>query len=191
MSNNAADPIVIQGDTAILSDRYAGALLELAEKEGLVDAVALDVDKIKVLWEESADFRSIASDPRLDSKSNEKIVDSIVSAAELNELTRKFLLVAARNHRLNIIPVFIQKFTEALNIKRGEFSARVCVASSLSDEQYKKLADKLSSVLGGKVKLVVKEDASILGGLTVQIGSQLFDASVKTHLEHMERSLAE
>ena len=189
MSNNASDPIVIQGDNAILSDRYAGALLELAEKDGLIDAVVADMDKIKVLWEESSDFRTIASDPRLDSKSIQKVVDSIVSVAELNELTRRFLLVAARNHRLNIIPVVIQKFIEDVNTKRGEFSARVRVASSLSDEQYKKLAKKLSSMLGGKVKLLVKEDPSILGGLTVQIGSQLFDASVKTQLEHMERSL--
>ena len=189
VSNSDSDPTIIKGDNAILSNRYAGALLDLAEKDGLIDVVMADMDKVKALWQESPDFRTIASDPRIGSEKIIKIVDDAISPLKLNELTRKFLLVAAGNHRLNIIPVFVQKFIEAVNVKRGEFSAKVCVASSLSEEQYKKLSEKLASALGGNVKLFVKEDPSILGGLTVQVGSQLFDASIRTQLEHMERSL--
>jgi len=189
MSNNNSEQMVMSGTNAILSERYAGVLLELADEKGLIDDVSNDVEKLFAVWNESGDFREIASDPRLDANNIKRIVENLSKALELNDLTKRFLLAAAHNHRLNIIPAFVQKFREELSTKRGEFSAKVCVASALSDSQYKKLADKLSSVLNGKVNLFVKEDPEILGGMTVQVGSQLFDASVKTQLAHMERSL--
>ncbi len=59
----------------------------------------------------------------------------------------------------------------------------------MSAEQTEQLAARLKDLMGGKVHMDVRQDASLIGGLTVKIGSRLIDASVKTRLERLERHL--
>ena len=80
-------------------------------------------------------------------------------------------------------------FLEEVAARRGEYQADVRTARPLSPAQRDALIAALGAVTGGKINLTVVEDPSILGGLTVKLGSQFIDASVKTKLEHLERSL--
>ena len=59
----------------------------------------------------------------------------------------------------------------------------------MSEDQKQKLLVALGAAVGRKVSLHVEEDVSLLGGLTVKMGSQFIDASVKTKLDLLERNL--
>jgi len=83
----------------------------------------------------------------------------------------------------------VEKFFEELDIRRGEFVAHVRVARKMPDAQLDALSASLSAAISGKVRLSVMEDPSIIGGMTVRLGSQFIDASVKTRLDRLECTL--
>ena len=189
MSENSAEVLPVAGEQAILARRYAGALVDLAEKEGAVDTVADAMAGLRRLWQESAEWRFVATDPRLDLDTLVQAAAQVAAAANLGTLTAHFLGVVAQNRRLDLLPLMINMFFEEVSARRGEAQAVVRVARPLSPTQQDSLAQALSAVVGGAVRLSVAQDDSLIGGMTVKIGSRFLDASVKTKLEHLERSL--
>lgn len=188
LSQDATSPI-IAGDAAVLARRYAGALYQLADEQKQLDAIASDLRALKNLQQESAEFRAIACHPRLTRAQLVGAMQKVASAAKLNPLTANFLALVAQNRRLAELSFMIDSFLDDLAARRGEYNADVCSAKPLSSAQQEQLAVKLREIAGGKVHLSVREDASLLGGLTVKLGSRLIDASVKSKLARIERQL--
>ncbi len=179
----------VSGDISVLAERYIGALFELAEQGGILDTVLSDMTGLRDLWNKSAELRFIAMDPRIGSEDVVKAAKTVAATAKLNKLTSNFIAVLAQNHRLNLLPVLIERFLDDVSAKRGEFRADVRVARPIAQDQVHKLSSLLSAATGGKIRLSMIEDPSIVGGLTVKVGSQFIDASIKTKLDLLERSL--
>lgn len=179
----------IAGEAAILAQRYAGAFYELADEQKQLDAVAADLRALRVINQESAEFQYLAKHPRLARSVMVKAVQALATTAGFNKLTSNFLALIAQNRRLNVIGAVIEAFLDELAKRRGEFTADVRSAKALSAAQQEQLSAKLRELAGGKVHILVREDASLLGGLTVKLGSRLIDASLKTKLARLERQL--
>ncbi len=179
----------IAGDAAILARRYARALYELAEEKKQLDSVAADLGSLQVLLKVSAEFREVTSNPRLTRAQAVESMKKVASLAKLNPLTQNFLTLLAHNSRLNLLENAIKVFLADLTARRGEFIAEVTTPKALASEQQEQLSKQLDKIAGGKVHLVIKEDASLLGGLVVKLGSRLIDASVKGKLARLERQL--
>lgn len=179
----------IAGEKADLARRYASALYELAEKEGVLDAVLADFQGLRRLWAESAEWRMIACDPRLKPDSILAATREVVKIAAPGKLVGHFLMIVAQNRRLSALPAMIETFIHDVAERRGEYSADVRAAHALTQAQAEKLTAALAALTGGKITLAVSEDAALLGGLTVQIGSKFIDASVKARLDRLERQL--
>lgn len=177
------------GDAALLAKRYIGALYALAEQAGVVDAVATDMRNLRRLWAESADWRMAATDPRFNGAQVAKAIEQIAPILALQKLTTTFLAAVAQNRRLALLPSLVEGFLDEVTARRGEFRADVRTARALTAAQSEALTASLTAVAGGKVHLKITEDASILGGLTIKLGSQFIDASVRTRLDHLERTL--
>jgi F-type H+-transporting ATPase subunit delta len=187
--STASSPL--SGDRAVLVERYIDALFELAEQGGGVEAVVADMENLRNLWDESPEWRFIASDPRLNQDAVFAAAKRVTEVAEVCKITANFLLVIAQNRRLNLLPMLVEHFMDEVSKRRGEYRADIRTARPLTDTQRDKLTTLLSAAMGGQVRLEVVEDSSIIGGLTVKIGSQFVDASVKAKLDRMERTLRE
>ena len=179
----------IAGDDATLMRRYVGAFYDLAEQKGAVEQVAADMRGLRRLWDESAEWRALATDPRLHHDMVIKAVAGTAAQAKLSDLTANFLRVVAQNRRLNLLPAFIDGFLAEMAARRGESDAIVHTARPLSAAQMDKLNATLAQIAGGTVHMAVSEDASLLGGLTVKMGSTFIDASLKARLDRLERAL--
>ncbi|MDE2029518.1 MAG: ATP synthase F1 subunit delta [Alphaproteobacteria bacterium] len=174
---------------AILARRYADALYALAAQDNAIDAVAADLKKLDLLWNQSPEWRHLAADPRLTHPVIIEAAAQVSKSCGLGKLAASFLGVAARRRRLSVLPAIIAAFLDKVAQARGEHRAEVRAARPLSAAQTEKLTAALTAATGGKIHLAVTEDASILGGLTVKLGSQLIDASVRTRLDLLERQL--
>lgn len=179
----------LTGDAMHLARRYIGALLDLADQSKQIEAVEADMQALRHLWEVSSEWRFIASDPRWGFEFAVKAAEQVAKIANLSKLTGNFLCIIAQNRRLSLVPSFVACFFEEIAKRRGESNAIIRTAKVLTDAQKDALEKALSKVTGGKVHLSVTEDPSIIGGLTVKLGSNFIDASVKTRLDLLERAL--
>jgi F-type H+-transporting ATPase subunit delta len=177
------------GIQAGLAGRYARALFELARDTGQLDSVETSIAKLKAALAESEDFRALTRNPVLSRQQTEKAVESVAELLGIDQTTTRFLGVLARNRRLAAIDGIIAAFDELSAHHRGEETARVTSAHPLDGAQIEALKNKLRGRIGRDVTIETKVDPAILGGLIVQIGSQMIDGSIRTKLNTLAHAM--
>lgn len=76
-----------------------------------------------------------------------------------------------------------------LSAHKGEVTAQVTSANELKKEQIEAVTGALKEVVGATVKVDLKVDPAVLGGLVVKVGSRVFDASLRTKLQKLELAM--
>lgn len=173
----------IQGNiTAGLAGRYAVALFDLARESNAIDAVAGSLADLRAGLAESADLSALIASPVVGRTDAADAIDAVAKAMKLDSLTTKFLGVLAENRRLADLPRMIDAYGAIVADHRGEVTAKVTSAHPLTAEQLKALTANLKTRVGRDVAVATTVDPAILGGLVVQLGSQLIDGSIRTRL---------
>ncbi|APZ99411.1 F0F1 ATP synthase subunit delta [Sphingopyxis sp. QXT-31] len=173
----------IQGNiTAGLAGRYAVALFDLARESNAIDAVAGSLADLSAGLAESADLSALIASPVVGRTDAANAIEAVAKAMKLDSLTTKFLGVLADNRRLADLPRMIDAYGAIVADHRGEVTAKVTSAHPLTAEQLKALTANLKTRVGRDVAVATTVDPAILGGLVVQLGSQLIDGSIRTRL---------
>jgi F-type H+-transporting ATPase subunit delta len=172
-----------------IANRYASALFELADEQGQLDNVAGDLARLLAAIEESSDLRRVLRSPVLDRDEQGKALAAILQAMEVSGLTSNFVGLIAQNRRLFALTEMIDGFLSELARRRGEITAEVTAAKTLSDAQIAALQEALQSSLGGKVTVLPSVDPGLIGGLIVKVGSRMVDTSLRTQLNKMQLAM--
>jgi len=180
----------IQGNiTAGLAGRYASALFDLARESNAIDAVARSLSDLRAGIAESADLSALIASPVVGRSDAANAIDAVAKAMKLDSLTAKFLGVLAENRRLADLPRMIDAFDAIVADHRGEVTAKVTSAHPLTADQLAQLTANLKSRVGRDVTVAATVDPAILGGLVVQLGSQLIDGSIRTRLNSFAQAM--
>lgn len=180
----------IQGNiTAGLAGRYASALFDLARESDAIDSVRKSLSDLNAGLAESADLTALVTSPIVGRADAAKAIEAVARAMKLDSLTTKFLGVLAENRRLADLPRMIDAYHAIVAAHRGEVTAKVTSAHPLSAEQVKALAANLKTRVGRDVQIQAAVDPAILGGLVVQLGSQLIDGSIRTRLNSFAQAM--
>lgn len=174
-----------------VAERYASSLFELAREEKSIAKVESDLNSFQSMLDSSPDLRRLINSPVFSAEEQEKAIGAIVTKAGIKGLAGNFLRVAAANRRLFAVPGMIEAFRRIAAEARGEASAEVTSAHTLSAAQQTELKAALKSVAGKDVSLAVTVDPSLLGGMVVKMGSRQIDTSLKTKLNSLKLALKE
>jgi F-type H+-transporting ATPase subunit delta len=174
---------------ASLAGRYATALFELARDAKAIDAVEKSMGAIAQAVTESADLKALTSNPVLSRSDAKNAIAAVAKVMKLDALTAKTLGVLADNRRLSETASVARAFSTLAAAHRGEVTAEVTSAHALSAAQTKALLATLKTRVGSNVAIQTKVDPSLLGGLTVKIGSQMIDNSIKTRLNTLANQM--
>jgi F-type H+-transporting ATPase subunit delta len=174
---------------ASLAGRYATALFDLARESNVVAKVEASLASVQKSLADSPDFASLTTNAAVSRDDAKKAVAAIAKAMKLDPLTANTLGVLAENRRLAETGAVAKAFGALAASERGEVTAEVTSAHALSAAQSAALAAKLKARVGRDVAINAKIDPSILGGLTVKIGSTLIDNSIKTRLNSLATAM--
>ena len=174
------------GDEAVRG--YAGALLSIAEAEGVLDRVEDELYAFAKSVERHADLREALTDEALPSERKKAVIDELLGASA-HPLTATLvgLLVDAGQAR-RIGPITEELAREAAERSEKRL-AEVRVAVPLTDAQRSRLADALASAVGHPVELKVDVDPSVVGGVVARVGDEVFDGSVSSRLAEARQYL--
>jgi F-type H+-transporting ATPase subunit delta len=177
------------GISASLAGRYATALFALANEKKAVAAVEASLSKVKAALAESAELKALTINPVISRDAAKTVIAAVAKSLKLDALTANTLGVLAQNRRLSETAAVADAFSMLAANNRGEVTADVTSARPLSPAQSKSLAAGLKLRVGSDVAINAKVDPSILGGLVVQIGSQMIDSSIKTRLNSLATAM--
>ena len=172
-----------------IAGRYATALFDLAEQQKTVDSINSDLQSIIALAKTNADFADLLSSPLHNRISAAAALEAILRRVKSSPLTVQFFVRLAKNRRLPLTLLVAEIFAYKMEQSRGEMTAIVTSAMPLNAKDQAALASSLSKSTGKTVKLQVKENADILGGLIVKLGGKMLDASVLGRMERLKQSL--
>ena len=166
--------------------RYAQALFDLANDENKLAAVEADLKALKSMSADSKDLRTLLASPAFSAEDKGKALSALAAKAKLNPVTRKFLGLLAANGRASALASVITGFENLAATARGAVSAQVTTAVPLTAAQSKGVAAALRTALGKDPEIETRVDPSLLGGIKVQVGSRLFDASLRSKLDSLK-----
>ncbi len=176
-----------------LSRVYAAALFDLALAQGGQATIEhtlaeleelLDLARSEPAFGEFLASRILAADAR--GRSLERILTGRVS-----DLTRNFLLTLNAKGRLGSLPGIVAAFDEKVQEVFGRVEVDVYTASPISPEDLAAIRERLRATLGKDPIVHPYTDRAMIGGLKLQIGDQLIDASIATRLRKMRDRLNE
>ena len=171
--------------------RYSLALYELAIESNMLSDIEAHSESIMNLITLSEDFKSLIKDPTNNKEDQLKALKKISEQFKLNELLTKFLSFLISKRRFFYVDKILKNFAKTCSIKRGELKAELTSAKDLTENEVNNIKEELTKNFSSKIKLNYKHDASLIGGLIVQVGSTMVDTSIKNKLQQIENRMIE
>ena len=174
-------------DAIHISRRYATAIFALSV-EGKNEATV--VEEFLVLAraiEGSPELAEALMSPMVAHGQKAQALAALIAKA--NAITKRAVNEVAEAGRSALIPAIATQLREELGRRQGELEATITSARALPAATQKQLSQSLATATGKKVKLTLKEDASVLGGLRIELGSLRLDATLSGALNNMRQQL--
>ena len=170
-----------------LARPYAKAIFSAALDAGTYEAVAQDLVLLSAV-SQTQEVSRLIEDPEL---SKEKIAQIIIGLAdgEVGNLTNKMLELLADNKRLNLIEAINASYQELLEQHNKTSSIVVNVANQPSEDNKNIIIEKLLAEHGEGSKIEFSEDPSIMGGLSIKIGDETLDLSIRGKVKKLVNQL--
>ena len=167
--------------------RYAKAVFELAQEEGTLEDWSRRLGTIRELFA-NAEVAAVLSNPTISSARREALVATAPQLLDAEGSNLARLLV--ESGRVDDAAEIDDQFQRLADEKAGRVRATVTTAIELGKADRDRVQSELSRRLAKEVRLSVVVDPRILGGLKLQYGDRVVDASVATRLEQLRRRLA-
>jgi F-type H+-transporting ATPase subunit delta len=174
--------------SAVLS-RYARALADVALESGREAEVLRDLQTYQEICKAVPDLLPAFDNPAIPREVKDRLLSELLARYPVAPTTANFLRVLLGHHRLLFFQEICALYVRTVNARKGLIMAQVRAASSLSGADLAALRESLARVTGKTIQLEVRTDQDLLGGVIVQIGSTVYDGSIRTQLEEIKRAL--
>jgi F-type H+-transporting ATPase subunit delta len=175
--------------TGSIARRYAKALFSLAVEKGRVEAWNEALFSLGRAVEASDDLRDVLSNPAYDRDARRAVVARLAEAMKLDAEPANLLYLLGDRNRLGSLGAIVGAFRELADAELGRLRAKVTSAVPLADLEVAAIAEKLSASTKKQVIVERAVDPAILGGVVAQVGSLVYDGSLRTQLEDLRRTL--
>ena len=116
---------------------------------------------------------------------NNSIIDGKIDVTELLEILSVYTKELENRGRLNLLPEIIERFKELLEGRISEKTVFVISAVQLDEATKQELQAKLIKRFGNDIKIDVKVDEKVLGGIIVRYQDKVIDLSLDSQLDQL------
>jgi F-type H+-transporting ATPase subunit delta len=173
---------------SVAANRYAKALLDVlfptAAELGLEQLV-----KFSTLLSMQPQMRQLFENPTIAADRRKTVFGEIANSLAYDGKVRNFLNLLIERNRLDLLGDIVSAYQKLLDEKMGIVRAHVTSATSLDPVHQRELAEKLEDVTGKHVRVELSVDPSLIGGVVAQVGSTIYDGSIRQQLQAFKNRL--
>ena len=166
--------------------RYSKAIFEIAEEKNQVKEIYEMLNSAMVLYRTDKEFKNFILNPLIDNEQKKSVLNKIFGKDNSENLN--ILLYILDKGRMNCIKYIVAEYLKIYYKKNRILDVRATFTKELTDEQKKKLINKLSQKTGKEINLEIKIDKDILGGGIIKIGDKIIDGSIRRELDNWKRN---
>ena len=180
-----------QNRQSVSVSRYANALFQLAKEAKVIDTVSNDLTSLEVSINSDVEILKFIQNPSIKKSLKVQFFNTVSQKLELSKLTENFIGLIIKKNRVHYILEMIRAFNDLLSELKGIKSANITSAYELSDEEVSKIKMKLKDKFNSDFNINLLTDSSLIGGLKIQVGSQMIDSSIKNQLNSLKAKMKE
>jgi len=167
--------------------RYAKALFQVARDQKILDQVSRDMEMLTDTCRVE-DFMYMLALPSLQASQKRKIIDSVLKE-RISESSMSMIHLVIRNKREIYLPGIARNFMDFYRDARGITAASLVTASEVKPGVADKMRKMVSDAFGSEVDMQTSVDHKLIGGFTLTVKDQRYDASVASSLRKMKSQL--
>jgi F-type H+-transporting ATPase subunit delta len=171
--------------------RYARAFQQVTAAQNLnIDAVRAQLVDFAATFDESHDLREFLRNPALPQADKLKLLDAVSARVGLDKTVRNFIAVLMDHGRLSSMREIAAEYSTLADQANGISEVEITSAKPLDEGERNLLQGKASELAGGNVRVTWSQDAELLGGAVIRLGSSVYDGSVRGQLQQLKQHLA-
>jgi F-type H+-transporting ATPase subunit delta len=176
---------------ASVASTYARAFADVVLDKGLDANRAIDgLRQLAALLGESADLRRVWENPAVPIEQKRHLLDAIVKREGIEKQVRNLMAVLIDHRRTHFVSRITEQLEKELDSRLGFAEAQITSARELGDTEKRTLEAQVGKLTGKKVRAHFTQDASLLGGAVIRVGSTIYDGSVKGQLERIKEAIS-
>jgi len=168
---------------------YAEALFAVAKEKDDLDRVRDELGEFSDALEGDRDMQVFFFSPYFHSAEKQEAIGRAISGA--SEEFVNFLELLVEKHRMPVIFRIRRQFDEMWKRENRKLDVTITSAIELDPEVARKVGEEIEKQTGQSVELTNRVDDGILGGLVLQVGNMVLDASIRNRLEKLRKSVAQ
>ncbi|UBF27283.1 F0F1 ATP synthase subunit delta [Kovacikia minuta CCNUW1] len=178
------------GVTSKIAVPYSEALMSLAQSQDLTDRFGEDAGALIALLKESEDLRQFLANPVIDRDTKKAVIQQILGE-QVHPLIKNFLMLLVDHNRIIFLEDICKQYQARLRELKRAVLAEVTSVVELSEDQKQVVREKVKAATGAQeVELETRIDPSLLGGVLIQVGSQIYDLSLRGQLRRLSLQLS-
>ena len=172
-----------------VAKRYAKALMSLGYEDGHFQEYGRDLKDFSEFCRDSSEFQRVISSRVFSVEDRRGILEVVLEKSGFTGTVKNFLNLLLDKNRIGAvedITDYDERLTDQMsNIARAE----IFTPRPIKKEAMSKLERVLGDMTSKTVKIQVREDQSLIGGIIVKIGDLVLDGSIRAQLEGLRESL--
>jgi F-type H+-transporting ATPase subunit delta len=167
---------------------YAEALFEVGRDKGKLDALQQQLAQVADAVDSNRELQVFFFSPYLSSAEKQEGIERAITGAEPELIN--FLELLVDKQRMTEIFRIRREFEELWKQENRRIDVTVTSAVELDPAVVEKIGQEVERQTGDEVDLSSKVDGDILGGIVLQVGNMVLDASIRSRLEKLRKSVA-
>jgi F-type H+-transporting ATPase subunit delta len=167
---------------------YAGALFDVAKKNDKLDGIREELDQFAGAVDADRELQVFFFSPYFSSAEKSEGLRRAVAGADAEFVN--FLELLIEKGRMNEVFRIRRQFEQLWKQENKRIDVTVTSAVELDPAEVGKIGEEIERQTGRKVELVSDVDEEILGGIVLQVGNMVLDASIRNRLEKLRKSVA-
>lgn len=174
----------------VFAPKYAHAFANVAASAGLdVNAAQQQMRDFAETLDGSSELREVLMDPSIPSEQKLAVVDALAERLGMMREVRNFVAVIIDHQRLGQFNEIVNEYHRVADAGLGVADVSITSARELNPDDRRDLEQQVARLAGSRIRVQYTQDAALLGGAVVTIGSTVYDGSVRGQLQQMKQTL--
>jgi F-type H+-transporting ATPase subunit delta len=172
-----------------VANRYARALADVIASTGNYRPLLSELEDFGAAYRQSLELREVCETPVVPMAQKLSVLEALAGRLGSSHVTFNFLRVLASHYRLPLLDEILQAFRSISDARLGVVRVKITSASDLSSEEQDVLRARFDELTRKQSELEFNLDHGLIGGLVAQIGSTVYDGSIRGHLNRIREQL--
>lgn len=173
----------------VVAGRYARALADVVAPTGEYRQILRELEDFLGAYRASAEWREVCDTPAVPLAQKLKVLEAIGARLGAAPVTLNFLRVLLAHYRMALLEEVVEAFGKIVNGRLGIVQVKVSSATELSEAERQALRARFGELMHKQAEVEFHLDEQLIGGIVAQVGSTVYDGSLRGRLERIREQL--